>query len=477
MERSVQTDAVVVGAGPNGLAAALTLARQGFRVVVLEAAEEPGGGTRTIPDDSFSGIVHDHCSAVHPFASSSSFFRSLPLERHGLRWQHPEVAVAHPLDDGTAVAAFKDLDATVDALGPDGPAWRRLFGHASKRYDQLAQTLMKPFPRVPRHPVSLARQAPALLAPATVLARGFATERGRALFGGLAAHIIAPLSRVFSSSVGIMMGAAGHAYGWPFAEGGSAAIWKAMASYLDELGVEIHTGVEIDRLDELPRARVALFDVAPGALASILGERLPARQRRRYRRWRHGPAAFKVDYVIDDEVPWTADEARRAGTLHLGGTFEEIVAAEAATTRGEHVERPFALVSQPHVADPSRRADGHVPLWVYAHVPNGSSADASQLIDAQIERFAPGFRERVRARRVTTPDDFEAWNPNFVGGDIAGGASTGLQLIARPGMTLDPYSTGVPGIFLCSASTPPGAGVHGMCGYNAARRALRILTA
>jgi phytoene dehydrogenase-like protein len=474
--RSLDADAVVVGAGPNGLAAALTLAREGFRVTVLEAADEPGGGTRSVPDPDLEGLVHDHCSAVHPFGVGSPFLRRLPLERHGLEWCHPPVAVAHPLGDGTAGAAHRDLDTTVAGLGEDGAAWARLYGHASAHFDALADDLLRPVIRLPRHPIVTARAGLRALLPATTIARRLRTERGRALFGGIAAHLIGPLDRPLSSSVGLVLGAAGHAYGWPFARGGSAAIWRAMVAYLEELGGEVITGTRVRSPADIPRARVVLLDLTPGGAAEVLGDRLPTARRRRYARWRHGPAAFKVDYVVRGEVPWAAEIARRAGTVHLGGSFEEIAAAESATTAGRDVERPFVLVAQPHVADPSRTRDGHVPLWTYAHVAHGSTADVVPRIDAQIERFAPGFADRVVARRVTTPAAFEAWNPNFVGGDIAGGASDGLQVVLRPRLALDPYATGVPGVYLCSSSTPPGAGVHGMCGHNAARSALKILT-
>ncbi len=475
--RRLDTDAVIVGAGPNGLAAALTLARQGFRVTVLEASDEPGGGTRTVVDPQFPGLVHDHCSAVHPLGAASPFLRSLPLARHGLEWCHPPVAVAHPLDDGTAPSILRDLDETVAGLGPDGPTWRRLFGHPSRRFDDVAEYLLGPLLRVPSHPFAVARTAPALLASATLLARRFPTPHGRALFAGVAAHVIAPLTRPLTASVGTMLVAAGHAHGWPVARGGSASISRAMVSYLEELGGEVHTGQRVTSTADLPRSRVALFDVAPSALVEILGDRLPARPRRAMTRWRHGPAVFKVDYVVRGEVPWTADSARTAGTVHLGGTLEEIVASEAAAAVGRDAERPFVLVAQPHVADPGRAADGHTVLWAYAHVPHSSRVDATGRIDAQVERFAPGFLARVASRHVTTPADLEAWNPNFVGGDIAGGAADPRQLVLRPRLARDPYATGVGGVFLCSASTPPGAGVHGLSGHHAARSALRVLTA
>jgi phytoene dehydrogenase-like protein len=472
-----RTDAVVVGAGPNGLAAAVTLAREGFRVTVLEAMEEPGGGTRTVPDPEVPGLRHDHCSAVHPFGVASPYLRTLPLERYGLTWCHPEVALAHPLDDGTAPVLVRDLDATVAGLGDDGPVWRRWFGDLTRRFDAVAADLLGPIVRVPRHPVATALGGLPALLPATVVARSFPTERGAALFGGIAAHTIAPLHQPLTAAIGLLMGAAGHAYGWPVAQGGSQAIARALTGILEDLGGEVVTGVRVRSFADLPRARVVLFDTTPTGLAAIAGDHLPAADRRRASTWRYGPAALKVDYAVRGGVPWAAEVARRAGTLHLGGGFEELAAAEATVGAGRMPERPFVLVAQPHVADPGREVDGISPLWAYAHVPHGHDRDDSAAIDAQIERFAPGFVDRIVARHVTMPADLEAWNPNLVGGDITGGASTARQLLARPRLARDPYATGIPGVFLCSSSTPPGAGVHGMCGHHAARSALRVLTA
>ncbi len=470
-------DAAVVGAGPNGLAAALVLARAGFKVVVLEAADEPGGGTRTYEDPDVPGLVHDHCSAVHPMAVASPLLRTLPLDRYGLTWCHPDVTFAHPLDDGSAVVQHRDLAATLESLGEDAPVWDALVGAAARGFDRACRDLLGPVVRVPRHPVATARTGLPALLPASVLAGRFRTPRGAALWGGVAAHAITRLDRPVSAAVGLVLGAAGHVHGWPVARGGSASIWRAMVGYLEDLGGEVVTGVRVRSMADVPPARVALFDTTPTQLAEILGDRLPAADRRRAARWRYGPAAFKLDLALRGGAPWTAPAAHRAGTLHLGGTFEEIAAAEADAFDGRVPERPFTLVAQPHVADPTREVDGITPLWCYAHVPLGCTADVAPLIEAQLERFAPGIGARIVARHVTTPADLEAANPNLHGGDITGGASTGRQLLVRPRLSRDPYATGVPGLYLCSASTPPGGGVHGMSGYHAATSALRVLTA
>ena len=470
-----RTDAVVVGAGPNGLAAALTLAREGFRVTVIEAADEPGGGTRTVDDPDVPGLRHDHCSAVHPFGAASPFLRSLPLERYGLEWCHPPVAASHPLDDEPAGLVLRDLEATAAVLGRDGPVWKAVYGHATRRFDAVAGDLLGPLVRIPRHPLATARAGTLSLLPAATVASWFPTPRGAALFGGLAAHAIQPLHRPLTASIGLMLGAAGHVAGWPVARGGSAAIWQAMVGLLEDLGGEVVTGQRVEDLSELPRCRVALLDLTPTGLAHLTGERLPERARRRARRWRYGPAAFKVDYAVRGGVPWTDEASRRAGTLHLIGRFEELAAAERAVHAERMPERPYVLVSQPAVADPSREVDGVVPIWAYAHVPHGYAGDVTARLEAQIERFAPGFGERVVARHVTGPAEFEAFNANLVGGDIAGGATDPGQLLARPRPAVDPYRTAIPGLLLCSSSTPPGAGVHGLCGHHAARSALKIL--
>jgi len=480
----VRTDAVIVGSGPNGLAAALTLAREGFRVTVLEAADEPGGGTRSYADPVVDGLVHDHCSAVHPFGIGSPYLRTLPLDRYGLAWLQPDIACAHPLDDGSAALLHQDLDETVAGLGADGTWWRRLFAAPSRRFDALAASLLGPLVRVPRHPLVLARNGLLSLAPASTAAARFAggiDGPGAALLGGVAAHAVAPLDAPGTTGVATMLIAAGHARGWPVARGGSQSIWRAMVAMLEDLGGEVVTGVRVRSRADLPRARVVLFDTDPRQLADIMGDALAVREQRRLRGWQHADAAaFKIDLAVRGGVPWSSVDARRAGTLHLGGTFTEIAASEAASTSGRMPDHPYVLVSQPAVADASRRVGDVEPVWAYAHVPAGDAgpdpAHARDAILAQLERFAPGVGERIVATNVTTPADFEAGNANMVGGDITGGALTLRQLVARPRFGPDPYATSVPGAFLCSSSTAPGAGVHGMCGHNAARSAMKVLT-
>jgi phytoene dehydrogenase-like protein len=468
------SEAIVVGSGPNGLAGAVALAREGVRVTVLEAADTIGGGTRsgelTVP-----GVLHDHCSAVHPMAVGSPFLTTLDLDRHGLEWCWPEVDLAHPLDDGTAAVMVRSLQRTVAGLGDDGAAWNRLFGSSSRALDALNEDLMRPIQHVPRHPLRLLRFGIPAAMPATLLARAWREERARALFGGVAAHALAPLSRPMSSAVGVALITSCHRFGWPVARGGSRSITDALASLLVELGGEIETGVEVHSLAELPRADVVLLDLAPDVAADVAGERLPPRVARAYRRYRRGPGAFKVDLAVEGGVPWKSAECRRAGTVHVIGSFAEIVAAERDVSRGRMPERPFVLVAQQYLADPGRSAGDVHPIWSYAHVPHGYDGDATEAILDQIERFAPGLRERIVAREVRSPADLAAYNANYAGGDIITGANDPLQILMRPRIAADPYATGIPGVFICSAATPPGAGVHGMNGYNAARSALRGL--
>lgn len=465
---------MVVGSGPNGLAAAVTLAQAGLAVTVLEAADRIGGGTRTA-ELTLPGVRHDVCSAVHPLGASSPFLGSLPLAEHGLEWRWPKVDVAHPLDGDRAGVMLRSIDDTAAGLGADGDTWRRSFGPLAEGFAALTEDLLQPLLHVPRHPIELARFGRRAALPARRLARRFSTDEARGLFAGCAAHIIAPLTRPATASVGATLIAACHNRGWPVAAGGSQAITSALAGYLRSLGGTIETGVHITSLAQLPDAHVSLFDTSPTALSAIAGDQLPARVRRAFGRWRYGPAAYKLDLAVEGGIPWRADACREAGVVHVGGTLEEILNAEALVHRGEMPVRPFVLVGQQYLADPARSAGEVHPIWAYAHVPGGYPHDATEAIINQIERFAPGTRDRIVGQHVMTPADFEVYNPNYVAGDIAGGASDTRQLVVRPRLAADPYSTGIPGVYLCSAATPPGAGVHGMCGHQAARSALHYL--
>jgi phytoene dehydrogenase-like protein len=465
-------DAVVVGAGPNGLAAAVTLAEAGCTVLVLEQADEIGGGSRsgalTLP-----GFVHDICSAIHPLGLASPFFRRQPLAAHGLEWIQPEAPVAHPFDAGPAFVAEQDLARTAAALGEDGPAYRALFGPLVTAAPALVEQFMGPL-RPPRHPLVSARFGQVAVRSANALARArFRGEPARALLAGNAAHSILPLDSVPSAAPGLLLGLLAHAAGWPIPRSGSQAIPDALAGRLRALGGTIETSTPVHRLEDLPPARAVLLDVSPNQLVAFAGDRLPPRYRRALERFRHGPAAFKVDYALDGPIPWADPACARAGTVHLGGTLAEIVHAEQDAFHGRHPERPFVILAQQSLFDDSRAPAGRHTAWAYCHVPNGSTVDMTDRISAQIERFAPGFRDRVLSRHVHSPATLEAYNPNYVGGDISGGAMTLKQLFLRPTARVIPYTTPLDGVYLCSASTPPGGGVHGMCGWWAARTALR----
>jgi phytoene dehydrogenase-like protein len=470
------SDAIVVGSGPNGLACAVTLAREGVAVTVLEAEETIGGGTRS-SELTVPGLLHDECSAFHPMAVGSPFLNSLELERHGLEWRWPQLDLAHPLDDGSAGVMQRSIDETVASLGPDGAAWRRTFASSAGSFEELSEDLFRPLLHLPRHPIRLARFGLPAAAPATLLARSWRTPQARALFGGVAAHAVSPLTRPMSSSVGVALICACHRFGWAVARGGSRSITDALASALREHGGKIETGVRVTSLAELPRADAVILDLAPGAVADLAGDRLPARVARAYRRYRHGPGAFKVDLAVEGGVPWTNEACRRAGTVHVAGSFEQIVAAERDVNSGRMPERPFVLVGQQYLADPERSQGDVHPVWAYAHVPNGYPGDATEALLDQVERFAPGLRERIVATSVRSTAEIAARNANYVGGDIITGANGPVQVVIRPRLALDPYDAGIPGVFICSAATPPGAGVHGMNGYNAARSALRQLGA
>jgi phytoene dehydrogenase-like protein len=466
--------AVIVGAGPNGLAAAVALAKEGVDVTVLEAADKVGGGVRSA-DLTLPGLIHDVCSAIHPMAVGSPFLNGLNLERYGLRWLWPEVDCAHPLDDGSCGVLYRDIDATAHGLGADGPRWRGLFGRPSRNFDLLTEDIMGPLLRLPKHPLALARFGAPTPLPASVTARFFRTKQARALFGGVAAHTFRPLHYPMTSAIGLGIITAGHRFGWPVAAGGSQSITDALMTALTEFGGKVETGVRIDSAAQLPPADVTLFDLAPTHVSNILGDRLPRTVARGLSRFRYGPAAFKVDFAVEGGVPWTNADAGRAGTVHLGGQFAEIAQTEHDVHAGRMPARPFVLIGQQYLADPSRSvADVH-PLWAYAHVPHGFTGDATEAIIGQIERFAPGFRERILATAVQSTTELPVYNPNYVGGDIVTGAKDVRQLVFGPRPTVHPYRLGVPGMYICSAATPPGPGAHGMCGANAAAEALAFL--
>lgn len=467
-------DAVVIGAGPNGLAAALTFARAGRSVAVFEANETPGGGARS-EELTLSGFTHDVCSAVHPLAAGSPFLRSLPLERHGLEWIHPPAPLAHPFDDGTAATLERSIEKTARTFADedDAASYAKLMRPLVDGWEALAPELLAPL-HLPSHPLALARFGMSAIRTASGLARKrFRGERARALFAGMAAHSVLPLDVRPSAAFGLVLAMAGHAVGWPIPRGGSAMITSTLVSYLRSLGGELFTGARVESVDDLPRSRVVLCDLTPRGLIEVAGHKLPTSYRRRLERFSHGPAAFKLDWALSEPVPWRARECARAATVHLGGTLEEMERSERDAWEGRRTKSPFVILVQPSLFDPTRAPAGRHTLWAYCHVPNGSNFDMTEAIENQIERFAPGFRDTVLARSLITPADFERRNANLVGGDINGGAQDLAQLFARPVLSLNPYRTPARGLYICSSSTPPGGGVHGMCGHLAARAALK----
>ena len=465
-------DAIIIGSGPNGLAAAITLARADLSVLVIEARDTLGGGTRSA-ELTLPGFIHDVCSAIHPLASSSPFFRSVPLENFGLEWVHPDLPLAHPLADQRVAVMHRSAEETAASLGIDGPAYQRTIGALAARGEALFDDLLGPLPFPPRHPLAMTHFGYHAWQSASGWARRtFRTPEARALFAGNAAHGWLPLDNLLTAAVGLMLHVSGHHAGWPVAKGGSQMIANAMTAYLQSLGGEVRTGWEIRSLAELPAARAILFDTSPQALAAIAGPRLPDNYRRRLLRYRHGPAAYKIDLALSSPIPWQADACRRAGTVHLGGTLEEISAAEADIWRGHLPARPFTLVGQQSLCDPTRAPAGCHTAWLYAHVPAGCTEDATTLMLNHVELYAPGFRDTIMASHVMRPLDFQAYNPNFIGGDIIGGVQDWRQMFTRPVARWNPYTTPAPDLFLCSASTPPGAGVHGMAGWHAAQAAL-----
>jgi phytoene dehydrogenase-like protein len=470
--------AIVVGSGPNGLAAAITLARAGVEVTVLEAEATIGGGMRSA-ELTLRGFTHDVCSAIHPMGVASPFFETLPLREHGLEWIQPAAPLAHPFDDGSAAVLERSLDATADSLGEDARAYRDLFAPLVRGSERLLDAILRPL-LPPRHPFTLARFGLTALRSARGLARArFEGRHARALFAGMAAHSVIPMTAYGSASFGLVLGMTGHAGGWPMARGGSQSIANALGAYLESLGGRIETSHRVKNHSELAAADVVMFDLTPHELMRIVAERLAPRYRKRLRRYRYGPASFKVDWALSQPIPWRANACLRAGTVHVGGTLDEITRSEHDAWHGRESERPFVLLAQQSLFDDTRAPSGKHTAWAYCHVPFGSTVDMTDRIESQIERFAPGFRDTVLGRHVFTPADFARYNANYFGGDVVGGANNLLQTLARPVLAWNPYrvrTVGKERWFICSASTPPGGGVHGMGGYNAARSALQTLS-
>jgi phytoene dehydrogenase-like protein len=473
MANKSEYDAVVVGSGPNGLAAAITLAQKGLSTILLEARDTVGGGTRTA-ELTLPGFLHDICSAIHPLGASSPFFSSLNLKDYGLEWIYPPAALAHPLDDGTAILLERSIEKTAQSLGADSASYKKAMGPLIKDCDKLIKDMLRPL-SFPRHPVSFIKFGRYAFRSAYGLANSlFQGERAKALFAGLGAHSIMPLERHFTASFALMLGSLGHAVGWPIAKGGSQRIADALAEYLRSLGGHIETGAFIKSLDDLPKASATLFDITPRQLTQIAGQELSGRYLKTYHNFKYGPGVFKIDWALDRPIPWKASECASAATVHIGGTLEEIAASEDAVWRGDNPERPFVILAQQSLFDRTRAPDGKHAAWAYCHVPNGSTFSMTERIEAQVERFAPGFREIILAKHIMSPPDLEEYNPNYMGGDIAGGTQDFWQIFARPALRLrSPYATPVKGLYLCSSSTPPGSGVHGMCGHYAALSALR----
>jgi phytoene dehydrogenase-like protein len=471
MSHSSNFDAVVVGSGPNGLAAAITLIKEGLSVKIIESEDTVGGGMRTL-ELTKPGFRHDICSAIHPMAVSSPFLRQLPLNKFGLEWIKPEFPLAHPLDDQPAVIQYPDINHMKDELGTDFDAYKKLYEPLVMNWDELAIDIMGPL-SFPNHPIRLARFGLNALRSAKHLISRYKEERAKALFGGIAAHSILSLDKPATAAIGLVLGAAGHSVGWPLPKGGSQSIADAMKAYFESLGGVVETGLKITNLNMLPDNKAVLFDLTPKQVLSIAGDQFPQRYQKKLKNYRYGAGVFKIDYLLSEPVPWKDPRCRRAGTVHIGGAFSEIMESEASMSQNRHSEKPYILVAQQSLFDKTRTPDNRETLWAYCHVPNGSDKDMTQQIENQIERFAPGFRDVIEKRVSMTATSFESYNANYIGGDINGGSQDLFQLFARPVSLFAPYATPVEGLYFCSSSTPPGGGVHGMCGYHAAQLVLK----
>lgn len=464
-------DAIVVGSGPNGLAAAITLQQAGLSVLIVEGKDTIGGGLRTA-EVTLPGFKHDICSAIHPLAIGSPFFSTLPLKKHGLEFIFPTFAAAHPFDDGSSAILDSSIDNTAHLLRNDKKTYLHFIKPLVNNWDKIIKEILGPL-SYPKHPLALAQFGVKALQPAEFIARRFSTKAARGLWAGMAAHSILPLSKLATSAIALVLMSAGHIKGWPIPKGGSQSIANALASYFVSIGGKIQTNFYVKSLDQLPSSHAVLFDVTPKQLLEIAGHKFSSLYKRQLQNYQYGMGVFKIDWALDDVIPFTSDEARHAGTIHIGNTFEEIRFSEKETWNGKHPETPFVLLAQQSLFDPSRAPEEKHTAWAYCHVPNGSTVDMTNTIEKQIERFAPGFRDRILARSVMNTEQMESYNANYIGGDINGGAITISQLFTRPALRLSPYRTSAKGLYICSSSTPPGGGVHGMCGYHAAKRALR----
>jgi phytoene dehydrogenase-like protein len=465
-------DAIIIGSGPNGLAAGIRLAQEGLAVKIYEQAETIGGGTRTL-ELTQPGFKHDICSAIHPLAKASPFLKTLPLYEYGLEWIQPEVPVAHPLEDEPAGVLLPSLDDTVAQLGPDGERYRQVITPFLNSWEQLLPDLLGPFSPMPRSPFLMARFGLQALKSADRFAKRFTTTKARAIFGGLAAHGIMPFDKTATAAIGLVLGISTHLVGWPYPRGGSHQITKAMAGYFKSLGGKIETGIEISNLEQLPKSSAVLFNNTPQQILDIAGQKLSVKYRKKLENFDYGNGVFKLDFALSDPIPWTDNHCHKAGTVHLGGTFEEVAAAEKETANGGHPEKPYVLVAQQSLGDDSRAPSGKHTGWAYCHVPNGSTKDMTEPIINQIERYAPGFRDCIIDSNAMNTQAMQSYNPNYIGGDINGGRADITQLFTRPAGLFDPYHIPNTSMYICSSSTPPGGGVHGMCGYHAAESAIR----